>query len=103
MSILIVDEEDNLIGFKTYEELQYEDIYQVSALWLKDVRTGDVLLAQRKWTKQSDPGKWAAAVAGTVDKGENYQINIVKEIEEEIGLKDLKLKLGPKQFTDEGN
>ncbi|HEY4963618.1 MAG TPA: NUDIX domain-containing protein [Candidatus Saccharimonadales bacterium] len=103
MSIVIVDKDDKPIGFKSYEELKYRDIYQVSALWLTDVGSGDILLAQRKWTKHNDPGKWAAAVAGTVDQGENYQINIIKEIEEEIGLKDLELKLGPKQFSDDGS
>ncbi|HUD10433.1 MAG TPA: NUDIX domain-containing protein [Candidatus Saccharimonadales bacterium] len=103
MSIVIVDKYDKPIGLKTYEELEYQDIYQVSALWLTDIRSSDILLAQRKWTKTNDPGKWAAAVAGTVDQDEDYQINIVKEIEEEIGLKNLELKVGPKQFTDDGS
>ena len=31
--------------------------------------------------------KWGPAVAGTNDKGESYESNIIKEAEEEIGLK----------------
>lgn len=100
--IIIVDEQDNEIGLKDSDKVDYEDIYRVSALWLTDKTSGDVLLAQRKWTKTNDPGKWAAAVAGTVDEGETYQQNIVKETEEEIGLTNLITTTGPKQFVDDG-
>jgi len=41
-------------------------------------------------------------VAGTVDEGETYQVNIVKEIEEEIGLTNLTLAVGPKELVDDG-
>ncbi len=82
----IVDSNDNPIGAKHRQDKQYDDIYRVAALWLTDSITGDVLLAQRKWTKKNNPGKWAAAVSGTVEPNETYEINIVKEIEEEIGL-----------------
>ena len=102
MKIIIVDSEDNQIGLKEFGTLDYEDIYQVSALWLTDIKTGDVLIAQRKWTKHNDPGKWSAAAAGTVDEGETYEENIIKEIEEEIGLTGLDLTEGPKEFIDDG-
>src|SRR3989338_3486824 len=44
---------------------------------------------------RNDPGKWSCAVAGTVEEGEHYDENIVKEIEEELGLRDLVLRRGP--------
>ena len=65
------------------------DIYRVSALWIENSK-GDILLAQRKFTKKHDPGKWGPAVAGTNDKGETYESNIEKETEEEIGLVGVK-------------
>jgi isopentenyldiphosphate isomerase len=99
---LIVDEDDCQIGARLRGDLRYEDIYRVSALWLTDIVTGDVLFGQRKLTKKNDPGKWASSVAGTVEEGETYDTNIVKEIEEEIGLTGLELKHGPKVFTDDG-
>jgi isopentenyldiphosphate isomerase len=102
MNTIIVDEHDNPIGVKESDTLDYEDIYRVTALWLTDRATGDMLLAQRKWTKRNDPGKWIAAVAGTVDEGETYEINIAKETEEEIGLTGLNLQPGPKQYVDDG-
>jgi NADH pyrophosphatase NudC (nudix superfamily) len=61
-----------------------------------------VLLAQRKFDKKHDPGRWGPAVAGTVDQGESYESNIYKEAEEEIGLKGVKFDLGPKQLISDG-
>jgi len=98
--VVIVDENDTPIGVKLYEDMKYDDIYRVTALWLTDTLTGDALLAQRKWTKRNDPGKWACAVGGTIEEGDTYDDNIVKEIEEEIGLTGLSLTRGPKQFVD---
>ncbi len=74
----------------------------MSALWLTDKETGEALIAQRNWTKHNDPGKWSASVSGTIDEGETYEINIVKEIGEEVGLIGLGLTKGPKEFIDDG-
>ncbi len=57
------------------------------------------MLAQRKFTKKHDPGKWGPAVAGTVDEGETYDSNIVKEAEEEIGLLNITPDKGPKYYV----
>jgi isopentenyldiphosphate isomerase len=94
--IVIVNENDEIIGHKERGTLTKEDIYRVSALWITNSK-GDILLAQRKFTKAHDPGKWGPAVAGTVDEGEAYEMNILKEAEEEIGLKDIHPTLGPKR------
>jgi isopentenyl-diphosphate Delta-isomerase len=85
MTLILVDKNDNPIGLKERKDLLDEDICRVSALWLTNSK-GEVLLAQRALTKQNDPGKWGPAVAGTVEEGETYESNIVKEAEEEIGL-----------------
>jgi isopentenyldiphosphate isomerase len=95
--IVIVDDTDTVIGAKEYWALEPGDVYRASALWLTNSR-GDVLMAQRAFTKIKDPGVWGPAVAGTVDEGESYDDNIVKEIREEIGLEIplSQLKRGPK-------
>lgn len=100
--IIVVNEQDKPADLKSFDELHYEDIYRVSALWLTDKNTGDCLVTQRKWNKQHDPGKWMAAASGTVDEGESYRENMVKEIEEEIGLANLALTEGPKKYVDDG-
>lgn len=95
--IQIVDTDDRLIGHKLRGTLDYQtDIYRVAALWLTNT-TGDILLAQRKHTKDRDPGLWGPAVAGTLDEGETYTTNIYKEAEEELGINDVTFQLGPKQ------
>lgn len=95
MKIPIVNEQDEIIGYKERSELNSQDINCVSALWLSD-NEGNVLLAQRSFGKRHDPGKWGPAVAGTVEEGETYESNIIKEAKEEIGLNNLKPILGPK-------
>ena len=89
--IIIVDKNDKIIKCKNRDDLNQTDIYRVSALWLKNSK-GDILLAQRSFSKKHGHGKWGPAVAGTVDKGETYDINIIKESEEEIGLKNFEFK-----------
>lgn len=88
---VIVDENDQPIGLKPRDQLDFEnDIYRVSSLWLTNSQ-GQVLIAQRSIQKKSNPGKWGPAVAGTVEEGETYESNIEKECEEEIGLTGVKL------------
>lgn len=100
--VVVVDNNDNEIGLRHYNKLRYDDIYRVSALWLTDTVTDECLITQRRWSKHNDPGKWMAAVSGTIEEGESYDENIVHEIEEEIGLTKLELTKGPKEFVDDG-
>jgi len=93
--IIIVDKNDKIIGYKDRDTLKKEDIYRVSALWITNSH-GQILLAKRHRNKSHHPRKWGPAVAGTVDKGESYKENIIKETEEELGLKNTKPILGPK-------
>lgn len=86
--ITIVNENDEVIGAKERSEITSADIYRVAALWITNSK-GEILLARRALSKRHDPGKWGPAVAGTVDEGETYLQNIVKEAEEEIGLKNI--------------
>jgi isopentenyl-diphosphate delta-isomerase len=92
MRIPIVDEQDNIIRVVDNKEeidLNPELIYRVSSLWITNSK-GEILLARRAFNKSHDPGKWGPAVAGTVEEGETYEQNIIKEAEEELGIKDIK-------------
>lgn len=99
--IYIVNDKDEIIGVKERDEFGPTDIRRVAGLWLTNSK-GEVLLAQRGFDKKLDPGKWGPAVAGTVEEGETYDTNIVKEIKEEIGLEGLELTKGPKYLITEG-
>lgn len=100
-NVHIVDENDTLIGYKERSEIDYgKDIYRSAALWVTNPRS-EVLIAQRKFTKDKDPGKWGPAVAGTIEKGEDYDENIYKEAEEEIGLTGYKfIKVGKERLHE---
>src|SRR3989339_1888519 len=95
--IIIVDKNDEVIGYKLRQNIKPSDIYRVSALWLTNSR-GDILLAQRAFDKKQHPGKWGPAVAGTLEKGETYDSNILKECAEELGLINFSFVKGPKTF-----
>jgi isopentenyldiphosphate isomerase len=99
--LIIVDSDDQPIATKSRDTLSCEDIYRVSALWILNSKD-EVLLAQRKWSKKNDPGKWGPAVAGTVEVGETYESNIYKEAEEEIGLRGIRFTESTKLFFDDG-
>jgi isopentenyl-diphosphate Delta-isomerase len=85
---LIVDENDVVIGQKPRSHITMSDIYRVAGLWLENGR-GDVLLQQRAHNKHNDPGKWTGSAAGTIEVGEEYATNIVKEAHEELGIPNL--------------
>ncbi|OGI64373.1 hypothetical protein A2733_00135 [Candidatus Nomurabacteria bacterium RIFCSPHIGHO2_01_FULL_40_20] len=88
MRIPIVNEQDEVIGYKERDECGPDDIMRVSLIWITD-ENENILLQQRKLTKKKNPGKWGPAVAGGVEEGETYESNAYKEMEEEIGLKDV--------------
>ncbi len=92
---IIVDEHDNPIGVKNRKDITGDDIYRVSSLWITNSK-GEILLARRAYTESHDPGMWGPAANGTVEEGETYESNIIKEAEEELGLTNLKIEIGEK-------
>lgn len=99
--IYVVNPNDEIIGVKDWGTLGPNDSHRISVLWLTNSKN-EALIAQRAFSKKIAPGKWGAAAAGTVEEGETYKSNIIKEAEEEIGLKDFKFRKGPKILIEEG-
>jgi len=97
--VIVVNEDDKITGYKGRDILKNDDIYRVSALWITNSH-GEILLARRHRNKPHHPGKWGPAVSGTVNERESYKENMIKETEEELGLKNIKLRLGPKIKID---
>lgn len=89
--IVIVDENDKEISYKFRDRIEKEDIFRATGLWITN-SDGEILLAKRALTKKINPGKWSAAVAGTVEYGETYEDNIKKEALEELGISEVRLK-----------
>lgn len=99
--IIIVDENDKIIGTKDRDNRDNSHFYRVSALWITN-SSNEILLARRHRNKTHDPRKWGPAVAGTVEENETYEDNIIKEAEEELGLKNIKPVLGAKVKIESG-
>ncbi len=99
MKIPIVNENDEIIEYKERGDRNPKDKIRATGLWLTD-NMGNILIAQRALAKKDCPGLWGPAVAGTVEEGETYEENIIKEAEEEIGLQNLVPQLGPKVKTN---
>jgi len=95
MKLVIVDKKDTIIGAKDRNDMLPTDIYRVARLLILNNK-GQLLLAQRAFIKEKDPGVWGLAVEGTVEEGEDYETNIRKEAEEEIGITLGSLEVGPK-------
>lgn len=92
----VVNEQDEIIGYKPRSLVAPGEIYRVSALWITD-SNGNILLAQRGLSEPNDPGIWGPAAAGTVEEGESYLQNIIKEAGEELGISDVTVSEGPKR------
>ena len=83
----IVDENNKLTG-KTEER----NIIHEKGIWHREVAVwiinekGEILLQKRASTKKQEPNKWSIC-AGHVDAGETVESAIIREMEEEIGIK----------------
>ena len=102
MRIPIVNEKDEIIEYKTREETTREDIRRIVSLHVFN-ENWEVLVAKRQATKSIDPNKWGPSVAGTVDEGFDYDSTVIKEAEEEIGLKNIKPVFFKKKYYEVGN
>lgn len=100
MNIPVVNEKDEVIGYKEHADINSTvDIVRSASLWIIN-RDGDILFAQRKFTKRNNPGKWSEAVGGTVEGEDSYESTMLREAEEEIGIVVENYEVGPKQYVN---
>lgn len=84
----IVDEDAKVIGKATREECHKNPdlLHPVVRLHIFNEK-GQILLQQRAFNRSVEPGKWDAAVAGHVSYGETAENTVIRETQEEIGIK----------------
>jgi isopentenyl-diphosphate delta-isomerase len=102
MKIPIVNEQDEVIAYKEREETTREDIRRIVALYIFNEKH-EALIAKRQSTKNIDPNLWGPSVAGTVDEGYDYDATVLKEAEEEVGLRNIQPIFLKKMFYETAN
>lgn len=88
--VYLVDKDDKIIGEKWRDELTDNDRWRVVSIWVTDTK-GKILLQQRSFQKDLDPGDWSAAAEGTVDAGDSYDETALRELAEEVGIEAVTL------------
>ncbi|MCF7834945.1 NUDIX domain-containing protein [Candidatus Gracilibacteria bacterium] len=83
--VILVDKNDNIVGYKNRNNLSNSDIVRVSVLNVINSQ-GDTLLSRRSFLKKNNPGEWGPAVSGMNEKGESPEQSIIKETKQEIGI-----------------
>lgn len=85
MLIQIVNDKDEIIGLRERATEGPGDITRISGLIILNDKN-EILMGQRSFSKRYSAGKWNIAVGGTLEEGETYESNIIKEAKEEVGL-----------------
>lgn len=85
----IVDEEGNVVGEATREEIHKKGLLHKEVhVWFYTPK-GEIIFQRRAKDKDTNPNLLTATASGHVEIGESYIETAIKEVEEETGL-DLK-------------
>lgn len=83
----VVDEADEVIGRLPRPEVHRLGLRHRAVHALVFNRAGQVYLQRRSLKKECSPGMWDSSSAGHVESGEHYDACVLRELEEEIGLR----------------
>ncbi len=82
----VVDSGDCVVETLTRREIHVRALKHRSVHLLVFNSAGEVFLQKRSMNKDNNPGLWDSSVSGHVDAGESYDLCVVREAGEEIGL-----------------
>lgn len=83
----VVNDRDEVTGQATRREVHKQKLRHRSIHAIVFGSDGRVFLQKRSMLKDSSPGRWDASCSGHLNSGEDYDTAVVRELEEEIGLK----------------
>ena len=97
--VTIVDDKDNVIGGEE-RSVVYEKglIHRLIRVLLINSK-GQLLLQWRSAHEDTFPETWDQSAGGHVDEGEDYETAAYRELEEELGVSDVELKLVDTFYT----
>lgn len=100
----IVDKDNNVIGAVPRREMRAKRLPHRSTYILVFNSQGQLYIQKRTQTKDVFPGYYDLATGGVVLAGESYEAGAARELEEELGIRDVRLtKLFEFYFEDENN
>ena len=88
----VVDEEDNVIGQATYDEIMEKKLIFRSANIMVFNSKGELFVHKRSRNLPTFPGMHDIKLGGIVDKGESYEEAAKRELKEEVGIENAKLE-----------
>ena len=96
----VVDENDTVIGQKTRAECHSNPslIHRVVHCWLLN-SDGQLLWQQRSMLKKLAPGMWDMSCGGHIPAGETPEHGLIRELDEELGVKNPKIHLVEKYIS----
>jgi isopentenyldiphosphate isomerase len=86
--IYVVDEKDNVVSETGRKEAIEKNLLRRGIIVLVFNSKGEMLIAQRTKIKDSFPCYYNFGAGGTVSSGESYKQCALRELEEELGIKD---------------
>lgn len=84
----VVDEDDVWKKTATRKEVHAKGLIHRAIHIFVFNKNGDLFLQKRSMLKDMNPGVWDSSVSGHLDAGEDYLTAALREIEEEIGIKE---------------
>ncbi len=102
MNVVYVDENDKVIGAGSMAGAIDNGIrVRIARVFLTN-SSGDLLIQKRSETI-SLPGKWDQSAAGHVDEDEDYIEAAARELQEEMGVRDVALQEVADYYAEEGD
>lgn len=96
----VVNERDEVVGRVTKSRALAEGLITRVAFIVIVNRKGELLIQQRKETKDAYPLYWSGAAAGHLLSGESYGAGARRELREELGIETALVRLG-KFFSED--
>ncbi len=82
----MVDEKDRVVGAGLRHEVHAQGLLHRAVHALVVDSSGRILMQKRSASKDMYPNQWAASASGHVDRGEDYDTAMVRELGEELGV-----------------
>ena len=97
--IILVNKQDRIVGYRPRSQVRDDDVFRFALVWIEDGK-GNALIHRRADHKRFYPGRWQNAAGGFVSRGETYRQAALRELQEELGIQNVRLKQFAKTFVE---